>query len=112
MMKLLLDANLSWRLIKLLKTDFAEVFHVNQIGLPLPASDVKIWEWAKDNRALIVTNDEDFFNLLMQKGFPPKIVLLRVGNQTTQIIAEILARHQPQIKALHKSDEYGLLEIV
>lgn len=111
MMKLLLDANLSWRLIKQLKTDFAEVFHVNQIGLAMPASDVEIWKWAKVNRAIIVTNDEDFFNLLMQKGFPPKIVLLHVGNQSTKNIVEILVQHKTQIDSLDSSEEYGLLEI-
>lgn len=111
-MKLLLNANLSWRLTKRLKTNFAQVFHVNQIGLTLPASDVEIWEWAKNNQSIIVTNDDDFFNPLMQRGFPPKIVLLRVGNQSTKSIAEILIQHRTQIDSLYQNDEYGLLEIV
>jgi predicted nuclease of predicted toxin-antitoxin system len=111
-MKLLLDANLSWRLIKQLKSVFTEVYHVNQIGLPLPPTDTKIWNWAKTNQAIIVTSDEDFFNLLSKKGFPPKVVLLRVGNQSTQNIAGILIRHYPQIESLQNSDEHGLLEIV
>ncbi len=48
----------------------------------------------------------------MQKGFPPKIVLLRIGNQSTQVIAEMLVRYQSQIESLENSDEYGLLAII
>lgn len=110
-MKLLLDANLSWRLIKLLNPDFTDVHHVDSIGLNPPASDVDIWDWAKQNQAIIVTNDEDFENLLLQKGFPPKIVLLRTGNQATKTVAALLVKYKKDIKLLHLSTSYGLLEI-
>ncbi len=50
-------------------------------------------------------------NLLMQKGFPPKIVLLRIGNQSTRQIAEILIHHKSKLESLWHSDDYGILEI-
>lgn len=111
-MKLLLDANLSWRLIKQISPVFKKVYHVNKIGLSLPPSDIKIWNWAKANQAIIVTNDDDFSNFLLKKGYPPKVVLLRIGNQSTQVVAEMLIKHIEQIELLHKYTEYGLLEIV
>lgn len=111
-MRLLLDANLSWRLSKLLSPSFKNVVHVDQTGLPPPAKDTEIWEWAKNNDAVIVTNDEDFFYFSIQKGFPPKIVLLRTGNQSTRNVADLLIKHQAQIQALYESVDYGLLEIV
>lgn len=111
-MKLLLDANLSWRLTKLLSPHFEDVYHVERCGLPIPANDIMIWNWAEANDATIVTNDEDYYYFSLQKRFPTKIILLRTGNQSTKSLKEVLIRHQDQIQALHKSTQHGLLEIV
>jgi predicted nuclease of predicted toxin-antitoxin system len=111
-MKLLLDANLSWRLTKLLSPHFEDVYHVERCGLPIPANDIMIWNWAEANDAMIVTNDEDYYYFSLQKGFPPKIILLRTGNQSTKNLKEMLIRYQNQIQALHESAQHGLLEIV
>ena len=88
-MKILIDANISWRLVKLLNAAFSEILHVERTGLPIPADDIVIWDWAKQNDYIIVTNDEDFLNLSIQNGFPPKVILLRMGNQSTSSIAHI-----------------------
>ncbi len=112
MINLLLDANLSWRLTKALpKDEFNEIAHVDFIQLPVPAKDIEIWNWAKINGYCIVTNDEDFLDLLIQKGFPPKIVLLRTGNQSTKTLSEILVKHKKSIVDLMESDTVGALEI-
>jgi predicted nuclease of predicted toxin-antitoxin system len=110
-MKLLLDANLSWRLVRRLSNDFAVVEHVTRTGLPIPADDKEIWDWALANDFIIVTNDEDFSNLLILRGFPPKVVLLRRGNQTTDQVAALIIASRNDIEALHKNTHYGLLEI-
>lgn len=110
-MKLLLDANLSWRLVKRFSSDFQLVEHVNRTGLAIPANDKEIWDWARTNDFIIVTNDEDFSNLLILRGFPPKIVLVRRGNQTTEQMAKLLIASHSNIEAMHKSEHYGLLEI-
>ena len=49
-------------------------------GLAVPANDIEIWDYALLNNLIIITNDDDFLNLATQKGFPPKVVLLRIGN--------------------------------
>ncbi|WP_019989487.1 DUF5615 family PIN-like protein [Rudanella lutea] len=82
-MKLLLDANLSYRLVKKLSDTFPDCLHVTRTGLPVPADDSMIWQWAKRNDYLIVTNDDDFYNLANLFGFPPNVVLLRMGNQSS-----------------------------
>lgn len=73
-MKLLLDANVSWRLTAKLKSDFTNCFHVDHIGLTIPAKDIEIWNYALLNNFIIVTNNDDFLNLAPNKGFPPKVV--------------------------------------
>ncbi len=111
-MKLLLDANLSWRMIAALKQHFAGCFHVDHIGLNVPATDQDIWIYAKEKDLIIVTNDEDFLDLMNLKGFPPKVILLRTGNQNTIFITNLLILRIANIQSLYQSDEYGLLEIV
>jgi predicted nuclease of predicted toxin-antitoxin system len=110
-MKLLLDANISRRLVAKLKAHFNDCFHVDDIGLAIPAKDAEIWNHALSNDLIIVTNDDDFLNLANIKGFPPKVVLLRTGNQSNSYIEELLIKHKEDIDALYQSADYGFLEI-
>ncbi|MEO6330270.1 MAG: DUF5615 family PIN-like protein [Ginsengibacter sp.] len=45
-MKLLLDANISWRLANKLKIYFDDCTHVDHVELAVPARDIEIWEYA------------------------------------------------------------------
>jgi predicted nuclease of predicted toxin-antitoxin system len=110
-MKLLLDANIFWRLTAKLKVHFNDCFQVDHIGLTVPAKDAEIWNHALANDLIIVTNDDDFLNLANAKGFPPKVVLLRTGNQSNSYIEELLIKLKVNIDALYQSDDYGFLEI-
>lgn len=109
-MKLLLDANLSWRLKKSIKDDFDNVNHILDF-FPHNEKDSVIWEFAKTNDFTIITNDLDFLNLLFAKGFPPKIVLLKIGNTSTSNISNILIKHKKEIENLVSDFQLGILEI-
>ena len=111
-MKLLLDANLSWRMVAILQQHFEDCYHVDAIGLTVPAKDSAIWDYALKNNLIIVTNDEDFIDFMNVKGFPPKVVLLKTGNQSRLYITNLLIQRREEILALSSSSEYGLLEIV
>ena len=110
-MKILLDANISWKLINKLKAVFGECAHVDSIGLNVPAEDIDIWNYALDNGYIIITKDNDFVDLLELNGFPPKVVLLKTGNNSSQALIELLENVKPMLEDLEKND-YGLLEIV
>lgn len=110
--RLLLDANLSWRSVSSLKEHFEDCFHVDNISLNIPAKDNEIWEYAKRYDLIIVTNDEDFLNLSVIKSFPPKVILLKTGNLLRKPIEELLIKMKPQIIEFQLSEEYGVLEIV
>ena len=112
-MKLLLDANISWRLGSTLREYFSECVHVDDIPeLAFSAKDYKIWQYAKDNGYAIITHDNDFNELAALKGFPPKIILLRTGNCSRKFMIGILIQSQQSIKDFLESDQYGLLEIL
>ena len=57
-MKLLLDENLSPRLVNRLNQLFPGLTHVREVGLK-QADDQQIWDWARDNAFAIVTTDAD-----------------------------------------------------
>ena len=111
-MKLLLDANISWRLVPILKEHFGECIHTDNIPeLGFSAKDTKIWQYAKNNGYTIITRDNDFNDLIALKGFPPKIIWLRIGNCSRNFTADLLIRSQQTIEEFLKSEESGLLEI-
>jgi predicted nuclease of predicted toxin-antitoxin system len=110
-MKLLLDANISLRLANRLKAYLDDCFHVDYIGLEIPATDTAIWNFALAENLIIITNDEDFLNFSNIKSFPPKIVLLRTGNQSNSYVEELLIKHKKDIEQLYYSDDYGVLEL-
>lgn len=112
-MKLLLDANLSWRILPVLQKHFDKCYHVDRIEeLKVPATDNDIWDYAKAHNLIIITNDEDFVDLVNVNGFPPKIVLLRTGNQSRLFLCNLLIQRKSEIGLLHTSTETGLLEII
>jgi predicted nuclease of predicted toxin-antitoxin system len=111
-MRLLLDANVSWRLVSILIEHFGESVHVDDITeLAFPAEDTKIWQYAKDNGYTIITRDNDFNDLIAIRGFPPKIIWLRTGNCSRKYTADLLIRSKQEIQELLKSEVHGLLEI-
>ncbi len=54
-MKLLLDANLSWRMIPILQKHFTTCYHVDHVDeLEVPAKDLSIWKHAKEHDLIIL----------------------------------------------------------
>lgn len=91
-MKLLLDENLSRRLVERLADLFPGSKHAESEGL-LQAPDISVWEHAKANGFAIVTADADFYELATTFGPPPKVIWLR-GCDYPTAVAERLIRGQ------------------
>jgi predicted nuclease of predicted toxin-antitoxin system len=96
----------------ILKQYFEECIHVDKSGLRVPAKDIDIWNYAKKNDYIIVTKDEDFVDFLNVKGFPPKLILLKTGNQSRLYLCNLLIQRKDDIEAFIKNSEYGLLQIL
>lgn len=110
-MKLLFDNNLSPHLPRLLHDLFRDANHVALVGLER-ASDVDVWQYARDNGYAIVTKDTDFSDLSTQLGSPPKVVWLRIGNCSTAQIVHLLRTHAEAIMAFAASAESDVLSLV
>jgi predicted nuclease of predicted toxin-antitoxin system len=110
-MKFLFDQNISHRILKLLPEKFKNSTHVkseNLINFP----DMEIWEYAKKNDFIIVTQDSDFNELNYLHGFPPKIIWIRTGNLRTSAILNILVDHFNEIEKFVEDRNYGCFEII
>lgn len=101
-MKLLLDANLSPKLVNRLAGLFDSV-HVFDTGLARFTSDEAIWEYARTNGFTIVTADADFLDLAKDRGAPPKVVRLENCNYRTSQVEDLLRRHAVRITEFERS---------
>ena len=104
-MNLLFDQNISYKVARMLSSDFADCKHVYDLNLT-DASDDQIWMYAKQNKYCIVTFDSDFLNLATLKGSPPKVILMRTGNRKTFKLAEILRSNSKTIQAFMEDSAY------
>ncbi|GAB4428475.1 MAG: DUF5615 family PIN-like protein [Anaerolineae bacterium] len=109
-MKLLLDQNLSPRLVRRLSDLYPGSTHVSTVGLDR-ASDKEVWDFAHQNDFLIVTKDVDFSELSLLIGFPPKVIWIRRGNCSTSDIETILREHYELILAVNDNAETGIIEL-
>ncbi|MBX3721296.1 MAG: DUF5615 family PIN-like protein [Turneriella sp.] len=111
-MKLLLDANLSWRLIKFLQDLDHNIEHVKSVVLPTPASDEKIWDYARNNGFTIVTKDHDFIRLSETRGSPPPVVIIGRQNMPWRFYGELIREKLPEIEKAIFDEKIALVEIL
>jgi predicted nuclease of predicted toxin-antitoxin system len=93
-----------------LKDLYPEITHVALIGLDT-ASDFEVWKHAQQENYCLVTKDSDFNELLTIRGFPPKVIWIRLGNCTTSEIAALLSKHYEIIEQFAQDIDAGLLEL-
>lgn len=98
-------------IIKLVENDFSGCFHSKDIITNQPAKDIEIWEFAKQNQLTILTHDDDFEKLLLLKGAPPKVIILKTFNKKTKQIAELLVSKKEIIESFISTNELMILEI-
>lgn len=100
---LLLDQNLSFRLLNILKPHFPESVHVGTLRLNA-ASDSEIWDHARRAGLAILSKDSDFHHLGLLTGGPPKVIWLKIGNASTSQIAILLQAHVTNIQQFLDED--------
>ena len=107
-MKLLLDENLSDRLIYWILDLYPNSEHVKTLGL-INTDDLIIWEYARLNHSVIVSKDSDFHQRSLLYGHPPKFIYLRIGNCPTSKIVQILRNNFNVIKQFEDSKIESIL---
>ncbi|QKJ30471.1 DUF5615 family PIN-like protein [Mucilaginibacter mali] len=110
-MNILLDQNISFRVVSLISSVFEHVKQVRELKLT-DANDVDIWKYARLHNYTIVTFDNDFIDLANLKGSPPKIIWLRFGNSSNLKIAHKLISNATEIhRFVNEEPDLDFLEI-
>lgn len=109
-MKLLLDENLSRRLVPMLLSAYPNSSQVALLKLET-ATDREIWEHTKKNDFIKVTRDSDFHELSTLFGVPPCIIWLKTDNQSKASTLRSLLEHKEQIEAALFQENKSCIEI-
>ncbi len=109
-MKLLLDENLSRRLVPLLQQSFPGTSHVSLVGLER-ADDNAVWDFARENGFVVVSKDDDFHGISALRGHPPKVIRIRMGNCSNQAVFDALTKGAAAIEQSLGDLEIGSLDL-
>jgi len=110
-MKLLLDENLSRRLVPFLQHDYPDSSQVVLLGME-SATDKEVWQKAKDDGYVIVTRDADFQELSLVWGQPPKVIRLKTLNQSRAATLKVLLENRDVITESLLERDLASVEIV
>jgi predicted nuclease of predicted toxin-antitoxin system len=106
--KLLLDQNLSRRLVAALADLYADSTHVALSNLDR-AGDAEVWEFARSEGLAIVTKDTDFHHLALLRGPPPKVISISLGNCQTAEVEQLLRDRVDDVVEFDEDRDSALL---
>ncbi len=109
-MKLLLDQNLSYRLIAGFGDLYPQSTHVREVGLA-EATDEEMWRFAHANSFAIVSKDSDFRQRSFLRGHPPKVIWIRRGNCSTDDASAILHGRYREVESFGADVAASLLAL-
>ena len=110
-MRLLLDENLSRRLVPFLQHDFPGSTQVVLLGME-SASDKEVWQRARDDGYVVVTRDADFQELSLVWGAPPQVIRLRTPNQTRAAVLKLLLDNKEAIRNALETEALASIELI
>lgn len=84
--------------------------HVCDVGL-LGASDLVLWQHARENDLVLVSKDEDFHRFSVLFGPPPKVIWVRLRNCATEDIIRLLRVRRGEIETFLRDREAGFLAL-
>jgi predicted nuclease of predicted toxin-antitoxin system len=108
--KLLFDENLSPDLPRLLATLFPNSAHVRDLGL-VGADDLVIWSVAAKEGFALVTKDDDFMEVSILRGAPPKVVMIGLGNCRSSAVAALLQAEKLKLETFDRDAAASILEL-
>ena len=87
-MKLLLDENLSLRIVPFLQADYPDSTQIALADIE-SASDLDVWRFARENDDIIVTKDSDFYDISLVLGTPPMVIWIKTGDVSKSAITNL-----------------------
>ena len=95
-MKIWIDAQMSPAIATWISSNYAvSAVAIRDLGLR-DAKDKKIFEAARQEKAVVMTKDSDFVLLLDRMGPPPQVLWVTCGNTSNVRLKEVLANTLPK----------------
>ena len=105
-MRLLCDVHISYRIVNFLKQHADQVLHVNNILDKWYTMDQAICEYADSHDFIVVSKDKDFKHSHLVRCSPKKLLLVSLGNLSSEQIISTLARAIGFIKEENKKPSF------
>lgn len=109
-MKLLLDLNISYKVIKRINRIYGEVDQIGRLGMS-QMDDAMIFQFARTNGYTIITFDAYFHERNLLANSSIKVIWLKLSNTSTENIINILRDNRKEIKAFINDESFTCLEI-
>ena len=107
---MLFDENLSPALPGQLARLFPGSVHVRDLGL-VGADDLVLWRSAAERGLVLTTKDDDFVELSILRGAPPKVLRITLGNCRSAAISALLAAERGRIERFVNDGQASILEL-
>ena len=114
-MKFLVDAQLSIRLARFLKSEGFDTVHTQELPRQNATSDADINEVSIREQRVVITKDADFVQSFVLQDKPYKLLLVSTGNIRNSELENLFAQHLSRLVQLlenHRFVEIGLDSIV
>ena len=109
-MKFLVDAHLPYGLVRALRNAGHDARHTRELPQGNATSDATICRVATEEGCVVVSKDRDFYDSLLLRGEPPKLLLIRVGNMRKADLTELFTQRLSQLIVLLEQNDLVELE--
>lgn len=109
-MKLLLDENLSRRLVTALQTRFPGSSQVSLLGLER-ATDAQLCDYASREGFVLCSKDDDFHRLVAARGYEPRLIQILLGNVRNDVVLSALLTQADRIEEAFRDPAVGVVLI-
>lgn len=105
----LVDAQLPQRLSDFLKSNGHNAIHTLELPDKNKTKDKTIKEKAHSEHLVLITKDDDFLHSFLIEKKPAKLILIKTGNISNNILMDIFSKGLSSITAL--LEKHALIEI-
>lgn len=108
-MKFLIDANLSFKLARVLKTKGFEILHTDDLPNKERTTDNELRKLSVTEDYVIITKDSDFLDSHLIQGIPSKLLIVTTGNIPNKDLLSLFHKYFDIIVQLFSN--YDLIEL-
>lgn len=108
-MRFLIDANLPFKLAKILTDKGYDVIHTDNLPDKERTKDHEIRRISIDQNRIVITKDSDFLDSHLITGIPQKLLLVTTGNIVNKSLIQLFDNYFETIVDLFNS--YDLIEL-